>query len=175
MACQTQVIGQDVSEGRAHLSQRFNFLNKTGLNLRLLVQVLLQLLVLQHVRLEGRGDIVDFLSGLSFERFDLFLRASIRLVLPKLIILFLELSVLVCVPLHELLNVSLQVIDSLFFARGQVLTLGLSIAQLLVELTDLCLALLHFINALLLSLEKLVLETGHLGLQVEHLAGHIVS
>lgn len=88
------------------------------------------------------------------------------MILPKLIILFLQLGVLICISLHKLLNVSLKVIDALLFARSQVLALGLRIAKLLVELADLSLALLYLINTLLIRLEKLVLETCHLSLKI---------
>ena len=88
------------------------------------------------------------------------------MILSKLIVFFLQLSVLICVALHKLLNVPLQVIDALLFARSQVLTLGLRVAKLLVELADLSLALLNLINALLIRLEQLILETCHLSLEV---------
>lgn len=106
------------------------------------------------------------MCSLCLESLYLFLRASVGLILPKLIIFFLELGVLICVALHKLLNVSLKVIDALLFACSQVLTLGLRIAKLLVELADLSLALLNFINTLLIRLEKLVLETCHLSLEI---------
>jgi len=168
------VVRQDVPEGGTHLPKLFDFLHQASLDIRLLIQMLLQLLILAHIRLESGSDLVNFLRRLRLESLYFFLRAGHRVFMLKLFILALELFVLIGVALNELFDVSLKVIYALLLARSQVLALSLSVPQLLIELIYLSLTLFDLVNALLFGLEKFVFQASHLCFEVEHLAGDII-
>ena len=138
--------------------------------------MLLQLLVLSHVRLESLCDLVNFSGCLHLKLLDITLRATTltRLLLQDLILTF-ELLVLIPVPLDKSLYVSLKFVDLMLLARGEISAFGLGIAKLLLQCADLGLTFVHFFDFLLISLEQLVLHTSHFSLQVKYLTSGIGS